>query len=70
MLTRVWDTVSSYSSINTINHLFMACLTLPSFTGPVALPPALTDVLLCEDVLGADSSRANNWTKVRAATSA
>lgn len=48
----------------------MACLTLPSFTGPVALPPALTDVLLCEDVLGADSSRANNWTKVWAATSA
>ncbi|KAM3617246.1 uncharacterized protein V6R79_003813 [Siganus canaliculatus] len=65
-LTRIWDTVTSYSSINTINHLVMACLTLPPWAGTVALPPALTDVP-CDVGVEDVSSRSNSWTKFRAA---
>lgn len=52
-------------------HLLIACLTLASQTGRgAALPPALTAVLSLGAFGAEDSSRANNCTKARAATSA
>lgn len=53
-----------------MDHLLIACLTLPSLTGRGALPPVLIAVLSLGAFGAEDSSRANNCTKARAATSA